>query len=416
MSNPSEAAIHPPLRGEKILVTGPAGRVAFPIAARLAQDNEVWGIARFGREEERARVEAAGIRARRVDLADPDWRELPSDFTLVLHFAAAIGTELSFADAIRINAVGTGHLMYRFRGARACLVASSRAVYAEPVDPDRLQHEDDPLGGDSPLPYAPTYRVSKLAQEAVAQFWAEELALPTILARLNVVYGDNVGLPAMMLELMKAGKPIPLGLHGATRAAPIHHDDLMLQLPGLLAAASVPATIVNWAGDEPVSMREMCEYMGRLTGLTPEIVETASVSGNRPSDPTRRIRLAGRCRVDWRDGIRRMIEALHPDWLLPGASDPGVGPASPELVPYHRTEIFDEHSIPPGLRSRHSTKSDVWARIEVLEGELLFRTLEPTVAEQRLVPGRPGRVEPRVLHEVEPRGHVRFYVEFSKPR
>lgn len=305
-----------PLAGEKILITGPAGRVAFPLAARLARDNEVWGIARFGQAAERAQVEAAGIHTRRVDLAAPDWADLPTDFTLVLHFAAAIGTTLSFADAIRINGDGTGRLMNRFRSARACLVASSRAVYAEPVDPDRIQHEDDPLGGDAPLPYSPTYRVSKLAQEAVARFWAEELGLPTILTRLNVVYGDNGGLPAMLLERMKAGQPIPLGPHGATRAAPIHHDDLFDQLPGLIAGATVPATIVNWAGDEPVPMRELCEYMGRLTGCEPRFVVTPEVSGNRPSDPARRLALTGPCRVDWRDGIRRMIEQLHPEWLV----------------------------------------------------------------------------------------------------
>jgi nucleoside-diphosphate-sugar epimerase len=300
------------LRGEKILVTGPAGRVAFPLAVRLARDQEVWGIARFSQAAERVAIEAAGIRTRRVDLADPDWVDLPDDFTLVLHFAAAIGTTLSFADAVRINGVGTGRLMHHFRAARACLVASSRAVYAEPVDPDRIQHESDPLGGVSPLPYSPSYRVSKLAQEAVAQFWAQELSLPTIITRLNVVYGDNGGLPAMIFDLMKAGKPIPLGPHGATRAAPIHHDDLFDQLPGLLAGASVPATIVNWAGDEPVSMRELCEAMGRLTGLEPKFVVTDAVSGNRPSDPVLRQRLAGPCRVDWRDGIRRMLEALYP--------------------------------------------------------------------------------------------------------
>lgn len=309
-----------PLRDEKILITGPAGRVAFPLAVRLARDNEVFGIARFGSEDERARLEAAGIRTRRVDLADPDWADLPSDFSLVLHFAAAIGTQLSFADAIRINGDGTGRLMNRFRRARAVLVASSRAVYAEPADPDRLQHESDPLGGDSPLPYSPTYRVSKLAQEAVASFWAEELGLPTILARLNVVYGDNGGLPAMLLERMKAGLPIPLGPHGATRAAPIHHDDLFDQLPGLLAGASIPATIVNWAGDAPVSMRDLCEFMGRLAGCEPRFVVTPEVSGSRPSDPALRLRLAGPCRVDWRDGIRRMIEALHPEWLVDGRS------------------------------------------------------------------------------------------------
>ena len=32
-----------PLRGERILVTGPAGQIAFPLASRLARDNQVWG-------------------------------------------------------------------------------------------------------------------------------------------------------------------------------------------------------------------------------------------------------------------------------------------------------------------------------------------------------------------------------------
>ena len=305
-----------PLRGERILVTGPAGRVAFPLIERLARDNEVWGIARFGHAADRERVEAAGIRTRSVDLAAPEWGDLPTDFTIVLHFAAAIGASLGFDEALRINAEGTGRLMSRFRSARAFLVASSRAVYSKPDDPDRVLRESDPIGDDAPTPYSPTYRVSKLGQEAVARFCAEEFGLPTLIARLNVVYGDNGGLPAMLLDGMLAGQPVLLGPHGATRASPIHHDDLFAHLPGLVAAASVPATIVNWGGDEPVEMRELCRFMAELVGCEVRFVESAETSGNRPSDPTRRQALAGPCRVEWRDGIRHMLAALHPE-LVP---------------------------------------------------------------------------------------------------
>ena len=35
------------LHDEKILITGPAGRIASGLARSLAADNEVWGIARF---------------------------------------------------------------------------------------------------------------------------------------------------------------------------------------------------------------------------------------------------------------------------------------------------------------------------------------------------------------------------------
>ena len=43
------------LSGEKILVTGPAGRIAFGLAQTLCRDNEVWGIARFSDRDRPAR-------------------------------------------------------------------------------------------------------------------------------------------------------------------------------------------------------------------------------------------------------------------------------------------------------------------------------------------------------------------------
>ena len=52
--------------GDEILVTGPAGQIAFPLAARLARDNEVWGIARFSDPKTRERCEKAGIHTRRT--------------------------------------------------------------------------------------------------------------------------------------------------------------------------------------------------------------------------------------------------------------------------------------------------------------------------------------------------------------
>jgi len=38
------------MRGSKILITGPTGQVATPVAEALAAENEVWGIARFSEE------------------------------------------------------------------------------------------------------------------------------------------------------------------------------------------------------------------------------------------------------------------------------------------------------------------------------------------------------------------------------
>jgi hypothetical protein len=49
--------------------------------------------------------------------------------------------------------------------------------------------------------------------------------------------------------------------------------------------------------------------------------------------------------------------------------------------------------------------------IHVLEGELVYRRLDPPV-EQLLTPAAVGIVRPDQPHEVAPRGKVRFFVEF----
>jgi nucleoside-diphosphate-sugar epimerase len=300
------------LRGEKILVTGPAGQIAFPLASRLAGDNEVWGIARFGDPRTRKRVEAAGIQTRTVDLADPDWADLPEDFSYVLHLAASVEPGHDYDRSLRVNAQGTGHLMSRFRSARACLVMSTCGVYAAPEDPDHAVVESDPLGG-TPQPYSPTYCVSKIGEEAVARFAAREFDLPTTIARMNVAYGDNGGYPAMLLEMILADQPIPLLPGHAVVCSPIHEDDIFDHTPRLLAAASIPATITNWGGDEAVAIPELCGYMAELVGKSAEFVRTPEGIYQYRLDSTRRRKLAGPCRVRWRDGVRRMIAARHPE-------------------------------------------------------------------------------------------------------
>jgi tellurite resistance-related uncharacterized protein len=89
----------------------------------------------------------------------------------------------------------------------------------------------------------------------------------------------------------------------------------------------------------------------------------------------------------------------------------------PTVAPYKRTAEFTEATVPAGLLKAHNTKAGVWGLIHVLEGELLYRVTDPRRAavEQVLTPsGPPGVVEPQILHEVRPKGTVRFYVEFHQ--
>lgn len=85
-----------------------------------------------------------------------------------------------------------------------------------------------------------------------------------------------------------------------------------------------------------------------------------------------------------------------------------------DVVAYQRTKEFSEETVPAGLLRSHTTKAAVWGRIHVVEGELLYRILEPELEELTLRPGRDGVVEPEIPHEVAPQGPVRFFVEFLK--
>ena len=64
---------------------------------------------------------------------------------------------------------------------------------------------------------------------------------------------------------------LPRAHPSARGGIPIHEIDICEQTEALLGVASVPATIVNWGGDEPVSTQQWCEYFGELTGKTPQL-------------------------------------------------------------------------------------------------------------------------------------------------
>lgn len=301
------------LSGKRILITGPASQVGLPIARALVRANEVYGLARFGDARARASLEELGVRCIATDLAQGALDEVPADPDYVLHFAVVKSRDLDFDYDLAANAEGVGRLMAHCYRARAFLCCSTTGVYAEAGHAPRK--ESDPLG-DNHRVMLPTYSLSKIAAEAVARFAAKQWNLPTTIARLNVPYGDNGGWPALHLEMLLAGRPIPVSPVQPNLYNPIHEDDMLAHLPRLLEIASVPATIVNWAGSETASIEDWCGFMGELIGREPRFVITDRTIGSLTADLERMHALLGPTRVHWRDGIRRMVAARHPELAL----------------------------------------------------------------------------------------------------
>jgi len=303
--------------GKRVLVTGVTGWVAGPVAAALAaQGNTVFGAARLRDAEARQRLEERGITPVVIDLAKGDFANLPADLDLVLHFAVAKAD--NFDLAFRVNAEGSADLMAAVAatspGLQGFLHCSSTAVY-EPVHGSPRKETD--LLGDShrPMPGMPTYSISKIAAEVLVKHTSRRLGVPTVIARLNVPYGDDYGWMLFHLIMMERGMGVPVHVDAPTDYTPIHSDDIVRSIPYLLSLATAPATIVNWGGDEVVSIEDWSNEMGRLTGLTPMFAPTTATIASIVPDLERLHATGFRSQVGWREGLRRLVATARPDLL-----------------------------------------------------------------------------------------------------
>ena len=301
------------LKNKKILVTGGTGQIAGPIVEHFARENEVWCAARFSNPERKAELERLGVRTCFWDMRSGDASSLPDDFTHVVHSALVSSASQTDHDlGVTMNAEATALLMQRCRKAEAFLHVSSSSVYRRHAEHPRHPYaETDDLGTDA-ASYSSIYPVIKLTTEGAVRAAARMLGLPTTIARMNMGYSwtGHGGLPVRYYRMMAEGKPIPVPIGYPNIASPIGGADIARQAHLLLGVATVPATIVNWAGDEPATDREMCEYVAELTGQTASFVESRVTFDCQLADNSLREQLIGKCEARWKDGVRDTFARL----------------------------------------------------------------------------------------------------------
>ncbi len=315
------------ISGEKILITGVTGGVAAPLAHFLAADNEVWGLARFDEaaaaqraavfgadvaaRSSRAGLEAAGVTTRSIELGAGDFSELPDDFTYVLHLAWMRADFAHLEDAMRTNVEGSGLLMQHCRRAKATLVMSSTAVYTANEDPWHLYTELDPLGQGGTGQTAVTSPTTKLGLESVARFSARAFDMPTVITRLSSFMGTPASFPALHIRSVLGGFPM-VAPNDPSPHTPIHIDDMTWQLEALLDAASTPALITNWCGDDVVTAQDWVRDAAEWSGKEGNLIVRA-VPGSPPgaaSDPTKRRSITGPCRTNFATSFRELYDSM----------------------------------------------------------------------------------------------------------
>jgi nucleoside-diphosphate-sugar epimerase len=303
------------LEGKKVLITGLTGRIGQAVAERFAPVCEMWGLARYtleGSQEEAARL---GVRPVRGDFARGSLEGVPTDFDYVLHIAANV-YPTSAEEGMIDNSDGVARLMKHCRSAKAFMHVSTTGVYNSKADPQHRYREDDEVGS-----VRNQYQPTKLAGEGAARGVCIVLDLPTVICRQNVQYGSGHVKPSAIdraLDVFVQTGEVKVAPNNAVHlTSPIHLDDICDLIEPSLGLASVPATIVNWCGDEAVEWREMFEYAGQLIGKAPKFVPNPDFnSATCIADPTKRRQMAGPTKIGWKEGVRRTLQLRHPELAL----------------------------------------------------------------------------------------------------
>lgn len=283
-------------------MTGASGFVApHLIRALVARGDEVVASAR---DAERI-PEGTGIEPLPLDLAAPlDAVSLP-EVDAIVHLAQAnVPYPERALELYRVNTVSTLELLaaYARTGARRFVHASSGTVYGLG---DRAFRESDPVK------HHQLYATSKIhAEDLVAR--SADVLDGAVSLRLFAPYGPgqvNRMIPGI-IGRVRDGRAVSLNDGGRPRMNPIYVDDAVAAIVAALAVDG--HLVVNVAGDEVVTIRQIAEAAGRALGTAPVFEDGGgAVAGDVIADTSAfRAWLGDRPFVPLDEGVARTAAAV----------------------------------------------------------------------------------------------------------
>lgn len=257
------------------LVTGAAGFVGSQLSARLLdQGSSVVGIDCFTDYYPRPLKEAnlslvgarAGFRFVEAKLQEADLKRLLQGVTHVFHLAAQAGVRKSWGREFCVYTVNNieatqvlleacvGQPLERF------VYASSSSVYGD--------HVPLPMREDAYLRPLSPYGVTKLAAEHLASLYWENFGVPAVSLRYFTVYGPRQRPDMGFHRFLRAalnGEPLTIYGDGEqTRDFTFVADAVAATVAA--AAKGHPGTVYNIGGGSRVTVNEVMDLIGRVSG------------------------------------------------------------------------------------------------------------------------------------------------------
>lgn len=238
---------------------------------------------------------------------------------VVMHLAAMAGVRPSIEDPIlyqEVNGLGTQNILEeaKLHEVKNLVLASSSSVYGN--------CKEVPFREDTVVDYAISpYAATKKANEVMAHVYHKLNKMNIIMLRFFTVYGPKQR-PDLAINkfarLMLNNEEIPMYGDGTTSRDYTYVDDIV---DGIVKSCDYVMNndnvyeIINIGSNNPISLKEMIEVIGKTLNITPKIKQLPMQPGDVDrtyADVSKAKKLLGyEPKVSFEDGIKSFV-----DWYM----------------------------------------------------------------------------------------------------
>ena len=289
---------------KNLLITGANGLLGHQICEDCLQS----GHNLFGLVHTMPPSPLRGVTYLPIDLGS-NWRteDLPTHVDAIIHLAQSPNFRdfpKSALEIFRVNVESTARLLdyAKNTGVRKFILASSGGLYGM----SRKAHtETSSILSPEKLDY---YLASKLASEMLTQNYSR--IFQTTILRFFFVYGlrqNRSMLIPRLLDNINKGNKIDLQGADGLHINPVHVADASAAT--LASLETNESDLINIAGPDILSIREICEAMGSILGITPKFEVQPGGPAALIGDNQRMREKLHQPKIRLIDSIKEMIEA-----------------------------------------------------------------------------------------------------------